>query len=718
MEESQVKHIAIFELNKSFVRKYKDVTPPFGWKSGPNSVGEITTMRTYSRILPNGRNEQWYQVCERVVNGCYRMQERHIRFYNLDWDEDQAQRSAQEMYDRMFHMKFLPPGRGLWCMGTMVTEERGIFSALNNCAFVSTDNLDKDKAKPFLFLMDMSMLGVGVGFDTKGANKLKIRKPKDTIKTYIIPDSREGWVESIKKLILSYTDSTEQWKFNYSVIRPAGLPIKCFGGISSGPEPLKILHIEVKEILERRINGMLTIRDIVDIMNMIGKCVVAGNVRRTAEIAFGEPYSDEFLNLKNYKKYPERQSYGRISNNSIFAEIGQSYEYAANLIKMNGEPGLFWKENAQKYGRMKDPINNKDLKIKGANPCMEQSLESYEMCCLVETFPFKCSNIQDYLRTLKFAYLYAKSVTLGESHWPETNKVQLRNRRIGCSDSGVVQFVDLHGLDTLKQWCDLGYDTVQRWDTIYSDWLCVPRSIKTTSIKPSGSVSLVSGATPGVHYPISNYHIRRITIKKNSQLVKLLTKAGYFVENSKYEIDSMIVEIPVEPDRILPTEDEVTIWEQLNLAIFMQEHWADNQVSCTVKFDPLIEGDQINSALNFSQYKLKGISFLPSIKKALRKKLGIKEYTDFKDLTEEEYLLLLEENGYKLKEKIDFTELTNKSYLEFINVIAKPYAQMPYETISKEKYLELTKDIKKIDFSLLKEDAMAPKFCDSESCEL
>ena len=99
----------------------------------------------------------------------------------------------------------------------------------------------------------------------------------------------------------------------------------------------------------------------------------------------------------------------------------------------------------------------------GTNPCSEQSLESYELCTLVETFPFRAVDRQDYLRTLKFAYLYAKTVTLGKTHWPETNRVLLRNRRIGCSISGVAQFITKYGVEELRQWCEEGYKTLTGW---------------------------------------------------------------------------------------------------------------------------------------------------------------------------------------------------------------------------------------------------------------
>jgi len=301
--------------------------------------------------------------------------------------------------------------------------------------------------------MDASMLGVGVGFDTKGAGEI-IVKGVDTSRetTYEIPDTREGWVESLRLLLESYFHSTPVVKFDYGKIRLAGEPIKGFGGVSSGPEPLEEVHNDIRNVLENNSGNPITITTIVDIMNLIGKCVVAGNVRRTAEIVFGDPHNEEYLDLKNYKVNPHRDQYGWTSNNSVFAELGMDYTEIAKRIVDNGEPGLAWLDNMRHYSRMKNGGDNKDHRVMGGNPCLEQSLESYELCCLVETFPDNHDDLEDYKKTLKYAYLYAKTVTLGRTHWADTNRVMLRNRRIGCSVSGVAQFITNRGLDEFRDW--------------------------------------------------------------------------------------------------------------------------------------------------------------------------------------------------------------------------------------------------------------------------
>ena len=534
-------------------------------------------------------------------------------------------------------------------MGTPVIHKKNLSAALNNCAFVSTEDIAEDPTRPFEFLMDASMLGVGVGFDTKGKDKLMIVGPKaGESMTYLIEDSREGWVNSVSVLLKSFFgvkgEKQPAVEFDYSAIRPEGMPLKTFGGVSSGPRPLRELHEMINTLLSKRVGSLLDSTTIVDLFNLIGKCVVSGNVRRSAEIAFGEADDEAFLDLKDYEKNPERMAWGWSSNNSVFARVGMDYTNIANHLRVNGEPGLAWLENMQKYGRMVDGVNWKDRRVKGGNPCLEQSLESYELCCLVETFPARHASLEEYKRTLKFAYLYAKTVTLRMTHWPETNRVMLRNRRIGCSVSGVADFLGQHNLVELRVWLDEGYQTVQHWDEVYSNWFCIPRSIKTTSVKPSGTVSLLAGATPGMHFPESRIYIRRMRMSKNDPLCKPLREAGYAVVPAIGQEDTtVVVEMPIRLPESVRVQSEVSMFEQLSLAAFLQRYWADNQVSCTITFDPESEGPHIAQMLQYFQYQLKGVSMFP---------------------------------------KQDYSK----------------YPQLPYEAISEEVYEAMTKDLKPIVF--------------------
>jgi len=307
-------------------------------------------------------------------------------------------------------------------------------------------------------------------------------------------------------------------------------------------------------------------------------------------------------------------AYGWTSNNSVFAELGMDYEPLVRRIVANGEPGFAWLENMREYGRMNGVPDRSDWRASGGNPCLEQTLESFELCCLVETFPAKHADLDDFKRTLDAAFHYAKTVTLGETQWDATNSVMRRNRRIGCSISGVAQFISSRGLGELREWCEAGYDELRDIDAKYSARFGIPRSIKLTSVKPSGSVSLLAGATPGLHFPESRFYLRRMRLPRTSPLVEKLVLAGIHVEPAVGdEEQTLVAEFPVDAGEGVRSVHELSMWEQLSLAAFLQRHWADNQVSCTVTFDPETEAASLASALDYFQYQLKGVSFLPRL---------------------------------------------------------------------------------------------------------
>jgi ribonucleoside-triphosphate reductase len=604
-----------WRLADEFVAKYANRPVEWGFvdASGVNSLGELTFLQSYSRLRPDGGKERWYEVCRRVVEGLYSILRDHCRSNRLPWDEAAMHRSAEDAYERLFTMKWTPPGRGLWLMGTPFIHERRDGAGLNNCAFVSTaDMTARQPERPFRFLMEASMLGVGVGFDTDGARRgIRIRSPEGLMACRI-PDSREGWGQSVGLLLRAFLAPNQPLPiFDYSGIRPAGARIGGFGGLAPGPAPLQELHQTLQKLLTGRTGELLGSRDIVDVGNLIGRCVAVGNVRRSAEIALGHPDDEEFLNLKNYETNPERALWGWASNNSLKVEVGQDYDAFIERVVDNGEPGLVYMDLTRHYGRLADPPDGRDHRVAGTNPCAEQSLESSECCCLVETFPTRCADKRDFLRTLRHAFLYAKAVTLLPTQWPETNAIMQRNRRIGCSVSGMAQFVETRGWAELRSWLDDGYAEVRRWDRLCSEWLGVRESIKTTSVKPSGSVSLVTGVTPGAHWPSAPTYIRRLRLGANSPLTLALEEAGYHTEPAFEDpARTVVVEMPIRGPKVR-SEREVSIFEKLNLAILLQRHWADNAVSVTVSFDRATEGEQIGSVLRMHEGQLKAVSFLP-----------------------------------------------------------------------------------------------------------
>jgi adenosylcobalamin-dependent ribonucleoside-triphosphate reductase len=509
----------------------------------------------------------------------------------------------------------------MWTFGTPMTMEKKNSAALQNCAMVSTRDIDRnDPGALFAWVMDALMLGIGVGFDTVGAEKeYPIYAPTEPVSVYQIPDTREGWVESVRFLLNSFLRPNQNiQEFDYSIIRPLGAPIKGFGGVASGPQPLIDLHTRIRKVIGGRAGEKLDSRAITDIINLIGTCVVSGNVRRSATLALGAPGDQDFINLKNAEAFPERNSFDSenpgwawMSNNSISATVGMDYEKYTDLIVDNGEPGFIWLDVARNYGRLKDPADGKDFRVMGFNPCAEQPLESYELCTLVEVHLNRHDTKEDFLKTLKFAYLYGKTVTLLPTHWQQTNGIMQRNRRIGTSLTGIASFADERGLPTTREWMDEGYEKIRHYDHKYSEWLCVRESIRVTTVKPSGSVSILSGATPGVHWgPGGEYFLRAIRFGETDPMLHLFKAAGYKIEKDLVSANTQVVYFPVHSGHPR-SEKDVTLFEKIALAATAQKYWSDNGVSVTLSFDKETESKHVAPALHMYEGQLKAVSFLP-----------------------------------------------------------------------------------------------------------
>jgi|SRR6056297_1033965 len=706
-----------FVLNSRASRRIHDTEPTFGF----GGLGSVVFYRTYSRRKENGKNESWSDVIIRCVNGIMSIRKDHLVKNYLDWNEKENQIYAEKMAMHMVNMRFLPPGRGLWACGTDFMYERGS-AALNNCGAAEC----KDLPLAVAWIMDLLMNGCGTGFDTVFEGDLEM--PTGEEYTYVIPDSRQGWVTSVAILVNSYYRGNTEWNsedekkggiplFDYSQIRARGEIIKGFGGESSGPDPLEKLHKRIRAFCECYIktkNGgdasgniidmvkrleedgeffyesekMIEkiksqgkaktygkTRLVVDIMNSVGSCVVAGNVRRSSEISIGEMYDEEFVNLKNYDLNPERQSIGWMSNNSIRMTKTEHFENLPDIsrrISDNGEPGIINLMNISKYGRvgkhkvLYDSRETEEDEATLGNPCSEIPLESFELCNLVEVFPTKCLNskglfdIELYLEVLEFATFYSTTVSLLPTHWKKTNAIIAKNRRIGVSMTGIADFFCNYGATQLTKICKEGYDKVRRVNTKLAKEHGICSSIRVTTVKPSGSVSLLVGVSPGIHFPTFKYAIRRVRVSNNHSICKILTDSGVYSEPDVCSDNTSVFEFVINQGNTIPAE-EVTIEQQFILLRTLQREWSDNMVSVTIYFSEETEKHKIESVLSQFAPDIKSCSLLPHDKTS--------------------------------------------------------YQQAPYERITEDEYLERLKLQVPIDWSGYSgSDGIMPKFCSNDTC--
>lgn len=658
-----------FELDPSAQTQIRALAYRFGF----DGFGETVYMRGYSRRMPSGRQEAWPDTVLRVVNGLFSVRKDFYKKQRLPWDEGHWQASAAEMAEAIARMEFLPPGRGLFAMGSDYVYQRGAM-ALYNCAACTLDDLPHDIG----WMMDLLMCGVGVGAETT-ATPVRMYTPSGLSRLYVVPDSREGWVESQVLLLRSYVEGSNPIDYDYTQIRPEGAELKGLGGFCAGADPLRQLHERTREICARYIRGEYgATRLKADLANVVGCCVVMGNIRRSAEILIGQISDPEFLDLKNYDKHPERAAWGWISNNSVALETPEDFaqlpEIAAR-IRVNGEPGFINRVAMAKFGRFGREMPDR---ARLQNPCSEVPLEHAEVCNLAEVFPTRCPDEAALFRAMKLATLYCSTVSLLPTHRAETNNVVARNRRIGVSVSGIAEWREEIGMARMTRLLRDGYKVLRAENKRLAVEAGVPESIRVSSVKPSGSISQLAGVSSGMHFPTYKYALRRMRAGRQLPIVPVLKAAGYHCQPDPDEPEKTLVfDFPIDQGKARKAA-EVSVWEQALLLTALQREWADNGVSCSLYFDPDREGPELEHVLASIAPMVKSASALPHYRQA-------------------------EDEG-KPGDGVASTRTA--------------YRLMPYEEITKAEYERRRALLKPIDWAAFRGDGTDEKFCQGDKCEL
>ena len=332
---------------------------PFG------PLGLVTYTRTYSRTKEDGTKETFPETVDRIVNACDTQ-------LGMELSDDKA----DQLKDIMINMKGMVAGRFLWQLGSPTVDKLGMAS-LQNCAVTAVD----DPIRPFTWAMDMLMLGCGVGFNIqreyvyeipkvlKGATNRATRVDSNDA-DFIVPDSREGWVKLLGKVLKAYFYSGEKLTYSTKCIRGKGTPIKGFGGTAAGPEELCQGLDWICEILDKRIGKKVRPIDCLDIMNILGYIVVAGNVRRSAQLAVGDYDDIQFLKAKRWDLGPI-PNWRAMSNNSVACRDTSELpkEFWAGY-EGKGEPyGLINLNLSRATGRIGE-TQYPDLDVIGYNPCI------------------------------------------------------------------------------------------------------------------------------------------------------------------------------------------------------------------------------------------------------------------------------------------------------------------------------------------------------------
>jgi ribonucleoside-triphosphate reductase len=589
------------------------------------SVGYITYKRTYARRIKN-RTEEFNETIQRVIDSAQKQLK-----CGFTAEEE------KELYSLLISLKGSVAGRFLWQMGTTTVDKLGLAS-LQNCSFTVVDH----PIKPFTWAFDMLMLGSGVGYNIQKeyvyelpkAKKAKITRKDTNDADFIVPDSREGWVELLRRVLEAHFVTGESFSYSTVCIRGKGTLIKSFGGTASGPEELCWGMAEISKILNARANKKIRPIDALDMMNIIGAIVVAGNVRRSAQIALGDMDDLQFLSAKRWD-LGNIPSWRAMSNNSVICnDINLLPENVWDGYMGNGEPyGLINLGLSQRIGRTGE-TQYPDPLVRGFNPCAEQSLADKETCCLGELFLPNCETKEEFIKIATYLYKIMKHSLNLPCHQKETEAIVHSQQRMGLGITGYLQ-----ATEEQKSWLPSVYEYLRRLDREYSAKMGWPTSVKISTVKPSGTLSLLAGVTPGCHPGIYKFYIRRIRMASDSPLLDKCRQSGYKVEavlkmDGSEDRNTSVVEFPCRYPESTVLANNMTAVDQLEVVKKLQTEWSDNAVSCTIYYRkeelPLIkEWLKVNYNNN-----IKTCSFL------LHSDHGFKQ-APYEEITEEVYNELL-----------------------------------------------------------------------------
>ena len=619
-------------LSNEFLEKYKNKQPKWGF----NGLGYIVYKRTYARLKEDGNTEEWHETVARCVEGAQKIGAAYTK------------KEAERIYDLVFNLKCNFAGRMLWQLGTSTVDRFGANSLLN-CWFASMK-----EPKAFLFLFENLMLGGGVGYSIRREDVHELPRIKRDVRIthkptkdadFIVPDAREGWVKLLEHLLDAYFTTGKSFSYSTILIRGAGEKIEGFGGKASGPSILVDGIEKICSIFEEREGKKLRSIDVLDICNIIGSVVVAGNVRRSAEIALGDPDDILYLRAKNWGT-TNVPNWRAMSNNTLYVDDyshlmeefwKNGYEINKKSGIANGEPyGFFNLPLSRKYGRLKDGLMKdselyptKTDNVVGTNPCGEISLSDYECCNLCELYLNNIESQQELNECAKLLYKTQKAIASLPFLHEETNAIVHKNMRLGLGVTGICQ-----ALDKVK-WLDKCYEELRKLDKKWSKERGWPESIKLTTVKPSGTLSLLGGSTPGVHPAYSKHYLRTVRMSSSDGLVQICKDLGYKTEflfnfDGSENRDTVVVYFPCEtPDGAI-LASEMGVIKQLEMVKTLQNVWSDNAVSVTAYYSPE-ELEELKEWLKVN-YKsgIKSVSFL------LRQEHGFKQ-APYQEIDEKEY---------------------------------------------------------------------------------
>ena len=607
----------------------------------PTPYQQFIHKSRYARWLPEqNRRETWEETVARYFN----FFDEYLK-ENNDFTVTKQDRKSLE--EAVLGLKIMPSMRCLMTAGEALKREN---VAGYNCSYVAVDS-----PRSFDEILYILMNGTGVGFsvEQKFTDQLPIVSDDfhETDTTIHVADSKLGWAKALKEIIhLLYGGQIPRW--DVSKVRPAGAPLKTFGGRASGPEPLvelfKFCVLTFKKAAGRRLTSI----ECHDIVCKIAEIVVVGGVRRSALISLSDLFDDRMRVAKSGDWWKENVQRA-LANNSFVAkdkpDVGIFMrEWLSLYESRSGERGIFSRSAAQaqaeKYGR-RDPDHDF-----GTNPCSEIILRSREFCNLTEVVvrgEDSISSLKEKVRLatilgtfqstlINFKYLSKK--------WQENCAEE---RLLGVSLTGILDNEFTNGKAgklemILEEMRLVAVETNKEW----AAKIGIPQSAAITCVKPSGTVSQLVDSASGIHARHSPYYVRTVRSDKKDPLAKMMVDMGFPVEDDVTKpAHTYVFSFPVKsPDNAI-YRNTLNAIEQLELWLTYQRHWCEHKPSITVSVKEE-EWPEVGAWVYNHFDEMSGVSFLPFSDHVYKQ-------APYQDCTKEEYDALLA----RMPKDVDWSKL-------------------------------------------------------------
>ena len=515
---------------------------------GSKLLSELLLARTYSATKEEGTKETWEEVVERNIA-------MHVRKF------PQLETEIRGAYEYVKQMRVLPSMRSLQFAGKAIES--------NNLRMFNCSYLPLKSFKSFADLAFLSMSGTGVGYSVcaEAISELPIISKGTVYIPYSIPDTKEGWADSFELLL-----KNPNLQFDYGEIRPQGAVLSS-GGTASGPGVLQKAHEAIRTLLMGAVGRKLKPIEAHDIACHIADCVVSGGVRRSALIALFDPHDNDMLACKQGNWWENNAQRMRANNSAriirYWTEEEQKKAYdkvmQACFDSNSGEPGLFF-SNDITYG---------------SNPCMEIALKEHGLCNLTEiNLSMMKSAAQFYDACKAAAFIGTLQATYTDFTYVHSafKKNAEEEALLGVSLTGICEV----GFETGTDISENGAIICVQENRRAAELLGIRPSRRITTVKPSGSASMLLGTTSGIHAAHSEYYMRRVRVDASTALGQHLADnfgvmppdSGFLVEKDKFS-DNLVVCVPVHKAANVFREGETAL-DQLERMKLIKQHWVDN----------------------------------------------------------------------------------------------------------------------------------------------